>query len=331
MLTFKRTYSFLILLGMVNLLSGRLAWPDPAGDATHYAYAYVHVLTPEGCGVQGKSVKFTVKATFSNYSYRTGTAYGTTNSNGYTYIKVGVTAPDSWGGPVAWSNDVYRPAPVGCEAITPSSVHSGSYLVNATFMVTADCNGNGIQDACEITYTVAAHVNVLTANSGCGVRDKTMSFTARADFSTGNYRTGTASGTTNADGYTSMTTTVLASKAWGSPTWSLRVDRPATAGCEQITPSYVSYTGSSSSLTANFAVTADCDNNGIEDACEVMLAEKFNPTYILHDPSEYVRPEPVEYIGVNKSDLWIDIWTEGGGLCWRFASTPTIYVESSNQ
>lgn len=56
----------------------------------------------------------------------------------------------------------------------------------------------------------------------------------------------------------------------------------------------------------------DKDNNGILDVYEMPLAEKFCPTYVLNSATEYIRPEPVQYLGVNREDLVFDLYNVSG-------------------
>lgn len=58
--------------------------------------------------------------------------------------------------------------------------------------------------------------------------------------------------------------------------------------------------------------TYDTDKNLIHDDHELPLAEKFCPMIILHHPTEWIAPEPVEYIGVSKSDLWFILYNQNG-------------------
>jgi len=62
----------------------------------------------------------------------------------------------------------------------------------------------------------------------------------------------------------------------------------------------------------SFVVIKDKDSNGIDDDSEMSLAEKFCPILVMNHPTEHCFPEPVEYTGVNKEDLWIYVTTTDG-------------------
>ena len=72
------------------------------------------------------------------------------------------------------------------------------------------------------------------------------------------------------------------------------------------------YSNVSYDIDPDFDVILDTDQNGIQDNYELPLAEKFCPMLVLHHPTEWIAPEPVEYIGVDKSDLWFLLYNSQG-------------------
>jgi hypothetical protein len=74
------------------------------------------------------------------------------------------------------------------------------------------------------------------------------------------------------------------------------------------TQSLYNYANYYANLNPRFVVILDLDQNGIDDGWEVSLAQKFCPTLKLHHTSEWIAPEPVEYIGVSKQDLWFQLY-----------------------
>jgi hypothetical protein len=72
------------------------------------------------------------------------------------------------------------------------------------------------------------------------------------------------------------------------------------------------YTYTNQTIWPEFVIALDVDGNGIHDSWEMPLAQKFCPTLKLHHASEWVAPEPVEYIGVAKQNLWFALYTNLG-------------------
>ncbi len=68
------------------------------------------------------------------------------------------------------------------------------------------------------------------------------------------------------------------------------------------------YTTTSAYIYPYFKIMLDLDHNGIGDDWEIQLVEKFKPGFILNHLTEWVAPEPVEYIGVVKDSLWIQVY-----------------------
>lgn len=49
-----------------------------------------------------------------------------------------------------------------------------------------------------------------------------------------------------------------------------------------------------------------------EAVSDLALAQKFCPTMKLHHSAEWIAPEPVEYLGVTKQDLWFALYNNNG-------------------
>ncbi len=114
-----------------------------------------------------------------------------------------------------------------------------------------------------------------------------------------------AVGYTNQYGYFNITVDVNVPNRWGSPK-AHYMDAIVTGGpkCYAVDHSEGSRSLTSFFIRPIFNIIVDCDGNEIDDNKEKLLSEKFCPTYILSSKSRFVRPEPVEYLGVNSSDLW---------------------------
>ncbi len=115
-------------------------------------------------------------------------------------------------------------------------------------------------------------------------------------------------GTTNSQGWVNLSTTLdyFGYELGHSMIASIDDDRYT------VTSSSNTSTTTSYNLYPGFDVVIDLDQNGIHDDWELPLAEKFCPTLILHHPTEWLAPEPVEYIGVDKQDLWFLLYNANG-------------------
>jgi len=112
-----------------------------------------------------------------------------------------------------------------------------------------------------------------------------------------------SSGTTDQNGYVYITVDIEVPTFWGSPI-SKSLWTTTSGQCLSIVSSNNTSTNNSFWLYPVYTAMIDCDGNGINDQNEMPLAEKFCPTYILNSSTDYVRSEPVQYLGVDNSDLW---------------------------
>ncbi|MCG8605762.1 hypothetical protein MJD09_12295 [bacterium] len=67
-------------------------------------------------------------------------------------------------------------------------------------------------------------------------------------------------------------------------------------------------TTTATTLFPEFHLGADSDVNGVVDVWELPLAEKFVPSFRLHSSTDWIAPEPVEYINADAtSGLWFSV------------------------
>ncbi|MFO7890119.1 MAG: hypothetical protein R6V04_07245, partial [bacterium] len=100
-------------------------------------------------------------------------------------------------------------------------------------------------------------------------------------------------GNTNSSGYFSLHIDIPPS---GYPILGYMLATISDDGYETIQASG-NYSQIGSSIYPAFWVNCiDKDGNGIKDAWELPLAEKFCPTFKLHHPTEWIAPEPVEIV-----------------------------------
>jgi hypothetical protein len=102
---------------------------------------------------------------------------------------------------------------------------------------------------------------------------------------------------TNSSGYANLSTTVYYQGYEGNK--YLRVllsdDRYTVISASH------TYTYSSFQLYPQFKVTTT-----------QALVDRYSPTLQLHNPTEWIAPEPVEYLGVDKEDLWFVLYNIKG-------------------
>ena len=122
-------------------------------------------------------------------------------------------------------------------------------------------------------------------------------------------------GYTDSDGNASLIITLSAPEMWGFPVEQfLNTHSESDAGeCCNILGSQYHYYTNTFTVNSNYEYRfQDCDGNDILDSDEILLSEYFCPTYVLNSSTDYVRPEPVQYLGVSREDLWFELSSIGG-------------------
>lgn len=131
-------------------------------------------------------------------------------------------------------------------------------------------------------------------------------------------------GMTNGHGNVYLVAEISALTSFGSPEFR-QLQTFISGECINVLSSSRTVSTSGIWLFPEYTVIMDCDDNNIPDENEMPLAEKFCATYILNSSSDYIRPEPVQYMGVEKTDLWFDLYNVGG----QFVETYQITQQSS--
>jgi len=176
------------------------------------------------------------------------------------------------------------------------------------------------QDPDSRTYRATANIAVENL-AGNGVPNISGTFHFKMSFDTDgdgvedNYQLESASFSTDQQGYAFVELFITVPSDWYNG-WKNVYVSDISGQINGVDISVVESNDTQSNYYFNiypsYVVIEDNDQNGIHDPFEMQLAQKFCPTYILNSATDFIRPEPVQYLGVEKQDLRFFVYNIDG-------------------